>query len=234
MRLYVPLNRCITFMQPELNNELTTQPRVVSQGALRSAMTTRIREVRRRRGLTLQSLAEKVGTTPQTIQRLETNNMTVSIDWLLRIADALELSAADLLEAPHQRRMLQYIGDVEHDGSVTPATVPLGTPLVVHVPCDEPVAVKVKATLGPFGDGTILVAEKLDDDSHGRADGRDCLVALRSGSVIFRRIVVNGDGTKAFVPYIDRAAVDRDLDIEWIAPVIMSVRYAVDHQPSSV
>ena len=67
-------------------------------------MTTRIREIRRRRGLTLQALAEKVGTTPQTIQRLETNNMTVSVDWLLRIADALNLSAADLLEAPHQRR----------------------------------------------------------------------------------------------------------------------------------
>lgn len=196
-------------------------------------MTTRIREIRRRRGLTLQALAEKVGTTPQTIQRLETNNMTVSVDWLLRIADALDLSAADLLEAPHQRRVLQYLGDVERDGSVTPATAPLHAPLVVHVPCEEPVAVLVKAALGPFGDGTILVAQKLGEDAHERADGRDCLVALRSGTLIFRRIVMNGDGTKAFVPYADRAAVDRNLDIEWIAPVVMSVHYTADHQPSS-
>lgn len=196
-------------------------------------MTTRIREVRRRRGMTLQALAERVGTTPQTIQRLETNNMTVSVDWLLRIADALELSAADLLEGPHQRRMLHYLGDVETDGSVTLSDGRLDTPLSVHVPCDEPVAVKVKAALGPFGDGTILVAEKLDQNDHGRADGRDCLVALRCGSLLFRRIVVNGDGTKAFVPYTDRAAVDRDLEIDWIAPVVMSVRYASEYQPSS-
>lgn len=196
-------------------------------------MTTRIREVRRRRGMTLQALAEKVGTTAQTIQRLETNNMTVSVDWLLRIADALELSAADLLAAPHQRRILRYLGDVEGDGSVTLGEQTLDAPLAVHVPCDEPVAVKVKSSFGPFHDGTILVAEKLEAADHGRADGRDCLVALRGGSLIFRRIVMNGDGTKAFVPYTDRAAIDRDLDIDWIAPVIMSVRYASQRQPSS-
>lgn len=192
-------------------------------------MTTRIREIRKRRGMTLQALAERVGTTPQTIQRLETDNMTVSVEWLLRIAEALDLAAADLLDSPHQRRMLSYLGDLEMDGSVTVPADRLEPPLAVHVACDEPVAVKVKFSLGPFSDGTILVAEKLDRAQHNRADGRDCLVALRSGPVIFRRILVNGDGTKAFVPYIDRAAVDRDLDIDWIAPVIMSVRYSASH-----
>ena len=40
-------------------------------------MQTRIRELRKRRGMTLQQVADIVRTTPQTVQRLETANMTV-------------------------------------------------------------------------------------------------------------------------------------------------------------
>ncbi len=193
-------------------------------------MTTRIREVRRRRQLTLQALAEKVGTTPQTIQRLETNNMTVSVDWLLRIAEALDLSPADLLEGDHQRRVLRYLGDVDTAGVVV-AKGEAPPNIAVHLPCADPVAVTVKVQLGPFLEGTILVADKLETKDHTTADGRDCLVSLKSGSIVFRRIVVNGDGTKAFVPYADRAVVERNLDIDWIAPVVMAVRYSGSHQP---
>ena len=57
-------------------------------------MSTRIREFRKLRGMTLQYLAQKVGTTAQTIQRLETGNMTVSLDWLRRIADVYGVPAA--------------------------------------------------------------------------------------------------------------------------------------------
>ena len=60
-------------------------------------MSTRIREFRKLRGMTLNYLAQKVGTTAQTIQRLETGNMTVSLDWLQRIADVFGLPAAALL-----------------------------------------------------------------------------------------------------------------------------------------
>lgn len=188
--------------------------------------------------MTLQELAEIVGTTPQTIQRLETNNMTVSVDWLFRIADALGLSPADLLQCHAQRRMLSYLGDLGQDGMVKPFSGAGEHPIIdVSLPCDDPVAVKVTAPLGPFADGTILVAERLDRTRHATADGRDCLVALAGGELIFRRLVMNGDGTKAYVPYTDHAKVERDLDIDWIAPVVMWLRYsgqaqhAGQHQP---
>lgn len=196
-------------------------------------MTTRIREVRKRRSLTLQALAEKVGTTPQTIQRLETNNMTVSVDWLLRIAEALNLSPADLLEVEHQRRVLRYLGDVDTAGTITSATSGGEPNIAIELPCADPVAVTVKAQLGPFAEGTILVADKLEAKDHTTADGRDCLVSLTSGPLLFRRIVVNGDGTKAFVPYADRAIVERDLDIDWIAPIVLSLRYSGSHKPQT-
>src|SRR3954452_19944193 len=63
-------------------------------------MITRIREVRRARGMTLDDVARACSpsTTPQTIGRLETGTRTVSVGWLNRIARALGVEAQDLVE----------------------------------------------------------------------------------------------------------------------------------------
>ena len=63
-------------------------------------MITRIREVRRARGMTLDDVARacEPATTPQTIGRLETGTRTVSVGWLNRIAKALGVEAQDLVE----------------------------------------------------------------------------------------------------------------------------------------
>jgi transcriptional regulator with XRE-family HTH domain len=58
---------------------------------------TRIRVIRKQQGLTLKQIAYAIGTTPQTAQRLETGNMTVSMEWLEKIARALDVPIADLL-----------------------------------------------------------------------------------------------------------------------------------------
>ena len=60
-------------------------------------MITRIRDVRKAKGLTLEEVAARCDppTTAQTIGRLETGTRTVSVSWLNRIADALGVDAAD-------------------------------------------------------------------------------------------------------------------------------------------
>lgn len=58
---------------------------------------TRIRELRKQRGMTLKELADMIGTTPQTVQRLETSGMTVSVEWLEKIAWAMQIGIRDLL-----------------------------------------------------------------------------------------------------------------------------------------
>src|SRR5690349_22804866 len=67
-------------------------------------MITRIREVRRARGMTLDDVAQRCDppTTPQTIGRLETGTRTVSVGWLNRIAKALDVEAADLVRLPER------------------------------------------------------------------------------------------------------------------------------------
>src|SRR5215204_2006617 len=65
-------------------------------------MITRIREVRRARGMTLDDVAQRCDppTTAQTIGRLETGTRTVSVGWLNRIAAALGVDSADLVRLP--------------------------------------------------------------------------------------------------------------------------------------
>lgn len=67
----------------------------------------RIREQRKACGLTLKQLADKVGTTPQTIQRLETANMSVTIEWLSKIANALNLKVSDLIAGTYEVNEVQ-------------------------------------------------------------------------------------------------------------------------------
>jgi len=56
----------------------------------------RLRKIRRGKGLSLQDVADRVETTPQTIQRLETDNMTLTIKWVERICPALGIEPATL------------------------------------------------------------------------------------------------------------------------------------------
>ncbi len=64
-------------------------------------MINRIRDVRRARNLTLEEVAQRCDppTTAQTIGRLETGTRTLSLDWLNRIAAALEVESSALVSS---------------------------------------------------------------------------------------------------------------------------------------
>jgi transcriptional regulator with XRE-family HTH domain len=61
---------------------------------------TLIREVRKARGFTLKDVALAINTTPQSIQRMETGGMTVSMEWLYLIAQAMGVDPYELLPHP--------------------------------------------------------------------------------------------------------------------------------------
>src|SRR3954462_114582 len=114
-------------------------------------MITRLREVRRARRLTLQDVAERCEppTTPQTIGRLETGTRTVSVGWLNRIAAALEVEAADLVDFP-AREDVPPAALPGHDGAYAPRHRGVALP-----PRPEPgsVAVIVRSSVGDYRSG---------------------------------------------------------------------------------
>lgn len=60
-------------------------------------MKNRIRELRLRQDLTLQRLADRIGTTPQQIHRLERGVRRLSTEWMERVASGLGVHPTELI-----------------------------------------------------------------------------------------------------------------------------------------
>ena len=156
-------------------------------------MITRIREVRRARGMTLDEVAKacRPPTTPQTIGRLETGTRTVSVGWLNRIASALGVDAADLVDHP-DRAELEVVAVLGAHG----AQAPRRTAIVVP-PRNAPgqMAMTVAASLGDYRAGDEIWCDRLGPDEFARALNRDVLVPRPAGRFLFARLI-NRDAEK--------------------------------------
>src|SRR6266700_3092048 len=146
-------------------------------------MITRIREVRRARGMTLDDVARRCepATTPQTIGRLETGTRTVSVGWLNRIARALGVDAQDLVAAGEaaELKVAALLGPAG-------ANAPRRAAIVVPPRVDEQhVAVIVSAGVGDYRAGDEIWCEALQPDGYARALNRDVLVPRPAGRFLF-------------------------------------------------
>jgi transcriptional regulator with XRE-family HTH domain len=158
-------------------------------GYVRLQMITRIREVRRARGMTLDDVAQacKPPTTPQTIGRLETGTRTVSIGWLNRIAEALGVEAADLVDGGGgDKAELPVIAVLGVHG----ASAPRRTAVVV-APRPKPgqVAITVLASNGDYRAGDEIWCDMVEPDGFGAALNRDVLVPRPAGRFLFGRLI---------------------------------------------
>lgn len=75
--------------------------------SLPALVGSRLRALRKNRGLTLQDVAKRCGTTPQTIQRLETASMTLSLAHLEKLCRAMDIEAFQLLNNSTAERLLR-------------------------------------------------------------------------------------------------------------------------------
>lgn len=150
-------------------------------------MITRIREVRRARGLTLEEVALRCDppTTPQTIGRLETGTRTVSVGWLNRIARALGVEAQDLVEGSDSAG-LKVAAILGPGGAMAPRRATIVVPPRVE---DGQIAVLVTGSVGDYRSGDEIWCRTLAPEDYGRALNRDVLVPRPAGRFIFGRLI---------------------------------------------
>lgn len=161
-------------------------------------MITRIRDVRKAKGLTLDEVAQKCDppTTAQTIGRLETGTRTVSVKWLNRIAAALGVTAADLVDLP-ESTVVPVVAIVSMDGAGAP-TRPM-TLVPPPVPAGA-IGIRVDSAIGDYRPGDELWCEQLGPEAFGRALNRDVLVPRPAGRFIFGRLLDHAAGTLHVLP----------------------------------
>lgn len=161
-------------------------------------MITRIREARRAKKMTLQDVADRCDppTTPQTIGRLETGTRTVSVGWLNRIAAALGVEAADLVDLP-EREDLPLAALLGSEGAHAPRRPGLALP-----PRPDPgmIAVAVTAGIGDYRSGDEIWLERVGPDEFARALNRDVLIPRPAGRFFYGRLIGREDGKLHVLP----------------------------------
>lgn len=150
-------------------------------------MITRIREVRRARGMTLDDVARRCDppTTPQTIGRLETGTRTVSVGWLNRIANALGVDAQDLVGGGEAAE-LKVAAVLGPGGAVAPRRSAIVVPPRAD---DRQIAVLVGASIGDYRAGDEIWCDTLGAEDYAHALNRDVLVPRPAGRFLFGRLI---------------------------------------------
>ena len=185
-------------------------------------MITRIREVRRARGMTLEEVGRACDppTTAQTIGRLETGTRTVSVGWLNRIAKALGVDASDLV-AHGEGVDLRVAAVLGANGASAPKRSALVVPPRVQA---GQVAMLVSAGVGDYRAGDELWLEPLEPGDYGRALNRDVLIPRPAGRFLFGRLIDRDGGKLLLLPLGAGGRQQVVADPPWVAMTVKLVR----------
>lgn len=185
-------------------------------------MMTCIREVRRAKGMTLADVAAACSppTTPQTVGRLETGTRTVSVGWLNRIADALGVTAADLVHLP-ARAELPVVALLDRSGAEAPAK-----PMQVTAPQPDPgaIALVVEEGVGDYRAGDVIWCDRLEPAHFGQALNRDIVAPRPTGRFAFGRLIQREGGKLLLLPPASGSRQTLLNDPPWIAVARRVVR----------
>lgn len=185
-------------------------------------MITRIREVRKAKGLTL----EQVGTlcdpptTAQTIGRLETGTRTVSVKWLNRIALALGVTTSELVALPGQDAV-PVAALLGPDGARAPARSIAFQPSVTS---DGMVGIHVSASIGDYRNGDAIWCRRIVADEYAGALNRDLLVPRPAGRFLFGRLIGREGDRLQLLPLGSGARQLVLTDPPWAAVAVQLVR----------
>ncbi len=185
-------------------------------------MITRIREVRKAKKLTLEQVAARCDppTTAQTVGRLETGTRTVSVGWLNRIAGALGVDAADLVDHP-ERAEMPVLCQVGADGA---RALNRQMELVAPRPAPGQVGVIVTGSVGDYRHGDELWCDRIEADAYASALNRDVIIPRPAGRFLFGRLIGRESGKLQLLPFGAGGRQQVVTDPPFIAVVMKLVR----------
>ncbi|MBX7482993.1 helix-turn-helix domain-containing protein [Qipengyuania qiaonensis] len=188
-------------------------------------MINRIRGIRKQKGMTLADLAEACvpPTTPQTVGRLETGMRNLSLNWMERIAAALDVDP-EMLVRSEKAGHPQVVATLVKDGAealaatrdAIPSTDLAGDGVLMVLDIDYP--------HGEYRPGDQLWLRQLDPDQAGRAINRDVLVPRKGGRFVFGRLIDRQGDLLGILPPGQGQKQDVIKDAPWIAVAEMLVR----------
>ncbi|MXO64317.1 helix-turn-helix domain-containing protein [Altericroceibacterium endophyticum] len=188
-------------------------------------MINRIRSIRKQKGLTLAEVAERCSppTTAQTIGRLETGMRNLSLDWMNRIAAALEVESGLLVkeEAAEAPKMVARLTERGAEALSKPEEAVLPTELDSSAPL---LCLTVETAQGEYRTGDQIWMRQLTPKEAKTAINRDVLLPRSGGRFAFGRMI---DRQGTLIGLLPPGAGQRQIVIDrpaWVAVATMLVR----------
>jgi DNA-binding Xre family transcriptional regulator len=149
-----------------------------------------VNEIRKKKGMTLEQLAEKTGLSVSQISKIENNKRGWSVESLSKLADALGVKVAELIDASDVWQQVPVFGVVEAGGTVIPRKAVNGkVPTRVRAPAafGELLALIVNNnSLYPrYVKGEVIFCGK-NPVEPDECLNRECLVWLEDGNSALR------------------------------------------------
>ncbi len=185
-------------------------------------MMSRLRELRKARGLTLADVAARCTppTTAVTIGRLETGTRQLTVPWIEKLAAALEVEPRQILAQDSDSRV-PVAAQLTADGA-QPLSAPLNLP--TPAPLANAIGLLVRESQGDYRAGDQLWLEQLPPDRFSEAINTDILVPRPVGRFVFGRLVATEGGKLQLLPARPGGRQTVVADAPWIARVQTLVR----------
>lgn len=185
-------------------------------------MQSRIRDVRKAKGLSLADVAGRCNppTTAQTIGRLETGMRVLSLNWINRIAAALGVESSDLVALPDQQ-YLPVAAILHEDGTHAPTK---DERIMVPIVGGNMIGLRFASATGEYRRGDELWLEQLQPADYAAAINLDVLVPRPGGRFIFGRLLGRDAGKLHMLPLEAGARQQVVTDPAWIAKAVRLVR----------
>lgn len=184
----------------------------------------RIHEVRAKKGMTLQQVADLAKTYRQTVSRLEKGEMELTVAWLEKIASALDVAPAQLLPGrPPGCASAPVVGFIGA-GQEWHQEDDLGhavDEVDVHPGMDGAVAVVVRgSSMRPvYRDGDMLFFDHDNPQDPEGLIGEECVVQVVDGSAFVKEIQ-RGSRPRLFTLVSHADDPIEDVRLEWAAPIL--------------
>ena len=161
-------------------------------------MHSRLRELRKNRGLTLAEVAERCTppTTAVTIGRLETGMRQLTLPWVERIAAALQIDPRDLI-APPTDSAIPVAAQLTAEGARPLAAQ---SRLYPPAPAAGAIGLLVRDSEGDYRAGDQLWLEQLPPERFAEAINTDILVPRPVGRFLFGRLIATEGGKLHLLP----------------------------------
>ena len=186
-------------------------------------MNNRIRYWRKQRKLTLEKLAEKLGTSAGHLHKWETGKVSITLTRLADVARALEVGIVDLIDGQQKVPVVGKVGAGAQVFSIDDYPLGEGYRKVRCPPkldSTKTVAVEIEGdSMLPIEEGWLLFYSRDYEGVPVECIGKLCVVQLTNGARYLKR-VKQGRRPSLFNLYSTNAREMEDQTLAWAAPVL--------------